>query len=163
MDRIDFKGSAPVGMASVPLLAAALLLTSMLLLVLTGPAVASTAGFASQVRAAERRAVARLAATERATPPGRYAYYTAGGSWKFAKARCWASGYVPGGLWLAYQLTGKDWRRRHASSRQAAIGASPITADSLNLGALFFPELRARVRRRPGELQAARRRRGARP
>lgn len=114
-------------------------LVAILLLLCAGSATARSAGFASQVRAAERRAAARLAATERSTPAGRYAYYTAGNAWKYSNAQGWASGYASGGLWLMYQVTGNDWWRRHASSRQAATGAAPITPQSLNLGALFFP------------------------
>jgi unsaturated chondroitin disaccharide hydrolase len=135
-------GSASVlraALSATLVAAAVLVLTAVQSLALAGPASARSSDFASQVRAAERRAAVRLTATERTTPPGRYAYFTSGDRWKYAGAQGWASGYVPGGLWLMYQMTGKDWWRRHAASRQAAIGAAPITSDSLNLGALFFP------------------------
>ena len=83
--------------------------------------------------AADRRDGARHAA------PRRYAYYTAGNDWKYAGPRGWAAGYVPGGMWSCYQATGGEWWRDTAIARQAAIGASPVTVDSLNTGALFFP------------------------
>jgi unsaturated chondroitin disaccharide hydrolase len=111
----------------------------LLVLLASGPAAAAPADFASQVRATERRAAVRLAATERATPSDRFAYYTVGHAWKYTSVQGWAAGYAPGGLWLMYQMTGDAWWRRHASSRQTAIGEAPISSESLNLGALFFP------------------------
>jgi unsaturated chondroitin disaccharide hydrolase len=113
--------------------------TAVLLLAGAGPAGALSGHFASQVRDAGRRAAACLAATDRHTRQGRYAKYTVGAKWACSTAQGWASGYVSGGLWLAYQLTGNDSWRRRAVARQAAIGALPITSASLNLGALFFP------------------------
>ena len=122
-----------------PVAVAALLLLLLLLLLRSGPAAATTVDFASQVRAAELRAVARMAATERHSRPGRYAKYTVGHAWTYTTAQGWASGYVSGGVWLMYQMTADARWRRRAAARQAAIGAMPITSDSLNLGALFFP------------------------
>ncbi|MCX6372420.1 MAG: discoidin domain-containing protein [Actinobacteria bacterium] len=104
------------------------------------PAVASgDAGFAQTVRVTEQRAMRRLAATARRTPPGRFAYFTVGNVWKCSGPDGWAAGYVPGGLWSCYQLSGLRWWRDEAMARQAAIGAARLTEDSLDLGALFFP------------------------
>ena len=108
--------------------------------VLAVPAVASgDTDFAQTVRATEQRAMDRLAATERRTPAGRYAYFTVGNDWKFMAPTGWAAGYVPGGLWSCYQLSGVRWWRDEAAARQAAIGAARLTPDSLDLGALYFP------------------------
>jgi len=103
------------------------------------PAVAGDDSFSVQLRAAETRARQRLAATERGAAPRRYAYYTVGDGWKYTGPAGWAAGFVPGGLWSCYQATGREWWRDAATGRQAAIGASRVTADSLNSGALFFP------------------------
>jgi len=69
-------------------------LVAFLVFLSVGTATARSVGFAAQVRAAERRAAARLAATERSTPAGRYAYYTAGNAWKYSNDHGWASGYA---------------------------------------------------------------------
>jgi unsaturated chondroitin disaccharide hydrolase len=96
--------------------------------------------FTEQVRAARVLACRRVAATERQARWRRYAYYTVDDvAWKYAGPGGWASGFVPGGLWSAYQLTGSRWFRDHALSREKAIGAEQLTADSVNIGALFFP------------------------
>ena len=96
--------------------------------------------FADQARAARALARQRLAATERAAPRRHYAYYTLDDvAWKYAGPSGWASGFVPGALWSAYQTTGGGWWRDHARSRQKAIGDEEITAASLNLGGLFYP------------------------
>ncbi len=94
---------------------------------------------AQQVRAVQSRARAHIAATERATPRRRFAYYTVGRAWKYTGAGGWAAGYVPGALWSCYQLTGNEWWRERAVAREKAIGAREISAASLNLGSLFYP------------------------
>ena len=131
--------------------------------VATSPAAgASPTDFSAQVRAAERRAQRSLAATERAAPAGHFAYYTSGTAWKYSGPGGWAAGFVPGGLWACYQLSGNDWWAGRAATRQVRIGASPITPESLNLGALFFPSyargyrLTGDRRLRTKALQAAR-------
>lgn len=107
---------------------------------LAAPAVASgAADFAQTVRAAELRAMQRLATTERRTPLGRFAYFTVGNDWKCTGPSGWAAGYVPGGLWSCYQFSGVSWWRDAAAARQAVIGAAWLTPDSLDLGALFYP------------------------
>jgi len=97
--------------------------------------------FAEQARIARAVARQRLVATEEGTPSRRYyAYYTVGDiAWKYAGPTGWASGFVPGALWSGYQMTGGAWWLDHARSRQRAIGAEEVTADSLNIGALFYP------------------------
>ena len=131
--------------------------------VATSPAAgASPTDFSAQARAAERRAQRSLAATERAAPAGHFAYYTSGTAWKYSGPGGWAAGFVPGGLWACYQLSGNGWWAGKAATRQARIGASPITPESLNLGALFFPSyargyrLTGDRRLRSKALQAAR-------
>jgi unsaturated chondroitin disaccharide hydrolase len=111
-----------------------------LLCLLVAPAVASDrAGFAQAVRVTEQRAMQRLAATERRSPQGRFAYFTVGNDWKWSGSTGWAAGYVPGGLWSCYQLSGERWWRDNAAARQAAIGAARLTPESLDLGALYYP------------------------
>jgi unsaturated chondroitin disaccharide hydrolase len=95
--------------------------------------------FAERVRVVQTTARTRLAATDDAAPRRYYAYYTVGDVWKYSGADGWASGYVPGGLWSCYQMTGAPSWRDRAVKREAAIGRSEVTAASLNLGALFFP------------------------
>ena len=95
--------------------------------------------FAERVRVVQTSARERLAATDDAAPRRYYAYYTIGDFWKYSGADGWAAGYVPGGLWSCYQMTGAPSWRDRALRREAAIGRSEVTAASLNLGALFFP------------------------
>jgi unsaturated chondroitin disaccharide hydrolase len=96
--------------------------------------------FAEQARVARALARQRLVLTEESSPRRRYAYYTVDDvAWKYAGPSGWSSGFVPGALWSGYQMTGGRWWLEHALSRQAAIGKEEITADSLNLGALFYP------------------------
>ena len=99
----------------------------------------STESFAQQARQTLAHARVRIARTESATPHRLYAYYTIGDGWKYTGRGGWAAGFVPAALWSCYQLSGKEWWREHAVSREAAIGRTEISADSLNLGALFFP------------------------
>ena len=93
----------------------------------------------AQVRAAQKGAAVRLAATERSVRPGRYPAYSTDAGWRTASPLGWASGYAPGLLWLEYQRTGLPWWRLHAVSRQEAIGSLLLTPDTLNLGSLFYP------------------------
>jgi unsaturated chondroitin disaccharide hydrolase len=96
--------------------------------------------FAEQARAAGALARLRLAATEECTPRRHYAYYTLDdASWRYAGPGGWASGFVPGSLWSGYQMSGGRWWLDHALSRQRAIGQAPLTPESLNVGALFYP------------------------
>lgn len=95
--------------------------------------------FAERARLVQAGARARLASTDDVTPHRRYAYYTLGNAWKYSGADGWAAGYVPGGLWSCYQMTGSAAWRDRALRREAAIGRGEVTAASLNLGALFFP------------------------
>ena len=95
--------------------------------------------FSAHVRAAQARACARLAATERRAPRGHYAFYTRGDAWHYSGPTGWAAGYVPGGLWSCYQMTADEWWRARAQSRQADIGAADISPSALNVGALFLP------------------------
>ncbi len=137
------RGEAPLSRAhwSTIVLPAALAVVGVLWPVL--PAAASpgphSMTFTQRARVVQAYARERLAATDAATPHRRYAYYTAGDVWKYTGASGWAAGFVPGGLWSCYQSTGaRVWRDR-ALRREAAIGRAEVTADSLNLGALFFP------------------------
>ena len=93
-----------------------------------------------QARASRAHARLHLKATEVRAPSRHYAYYTLDDSaWRYAGPSGWASGFVPGALWSAYQMTGSRWWLDHARSRQKAIGDEKITAASVNLGALFSP------------------------
>ena len=103
------------------------------------PSASADQSFRTAIRAAEHRALHKLAATERAAPTGHFAYYTIGAAWKYSGPTGWAAGFVPGGLWSCYQLSGDAWWREKAATREAAIGAAPVTQESLNVGALFFP------------------------
>ena len=119
------------------------LLAALVLLSAAPPASASAAapgaGFADRARAVGSLVLERMATTDDRTPPRRYAYYTVGDLWKYCGADGWAAGFVPGGLWSCYQLTGAaSWRDR-ALKREAAIGRQEVSAASLNLGGLFFP------------------------
>lgn len=121
---------------------APLLLVGLAMSCLLAPASAPAAGgdsFSARVRATELHARQRIAATERAAAPGRYAYYTVGDVWKYSGPAGWAAGYVPGAMWSCYQVCGREWWRDEATGRQAAIGAASVTGDTLNTGALFFP------------------------
>ena len=100
---------------------------------------ATSGGFALKARAIEKRAGQRLAAMERGAPAGRFAYYTRNGGWRYSGPTGWAAAYHPGGLWSMYQVTGADRWRDAALRRQSWIGALPITAESQNIGALFYP------------------------
>jgi unsaturated chondroitin disaccharide hydrolase len=95
--------------------------------------------FTEREREVQAYARGHLAATDDATPHRRYAYFTVGDAWQYTGADGWAAGYVPGGLWSCYQMTGAPSWRDRALEREAAIGRSEVTAASLNLGALFFP------------------------
>jgi unsaturated chondroitin disaccharide hydrolase len=95
--------------------------------------------FSERARAVEGLARERIAATDDRARPGHYAYYTVGDVWKYTGPSGWAAGFVPGGLWSCYQMTGSSSWRDRALKREAAIGRGEVTADSLNLGALFFP------------------------
>lgn len=99
----------------------------------------SDTGLAQRVRDAQQQALVKIVATEMATPPRRYAYYTDGDFWQFAGPLGWAAGYAPGELWSCYQLTGGRWWRDTARRRQAAIGYLGISRESFNLGSLYFP------------------------
>jgi unsaturated chondroitin disaccharide hydrolase len=95
--------------------------------------------FAERVRVVQATARERLAATDDSAPRRYFAYYTVGDYWRYSGADGWAAGYVPGGLWSCYQMTGDTSWRERALRREAAIGRSEVTAASLNLGALFYP------------------------
>jgi unsaturated chondroitin disaccharide hydrolase len=96
--------------------------------------------FLDQARLARQVALSHIAATERASHRGHYAYYTVDNvRWKYTGPSGWAAGFVPGELWSCYQFTGDSWWRDRALSREAAIGESEISVESLNLGALFYP------------------------
>ena len=94
--------------------------------------------FSAQMRAAGRRAQ-RRPRRDRARSAGRpLRVLHDRDAWKYSGATGWAAGYVPGGLWACYQLSGNTWWAGKAVKREAPIGASPITPESLDLGSRFF-------------------------
>jgi len=101
-------------------------------------AAVSDAGFQAQVRATQSYAKSSVSRTERRTPKGRYTYYSSGGAWNLRAANGWISGFLPGELWLNYQLTGDSWWRDRARARESAIGAQRISSASTDLGFQFF-------------------------
>lgn len=122
----------------------AMLFPVMLALVgtLTFPAWATAAtvdpAFDAQIRGAQSYAKSSVSATERRTPKNRYTYYTTGNAWNLRAANGWISGFLPGELWLNYQLTGDSWWRKRAVARETAIGAQKISSNSTDLGFQFF-------------------------
>ena len=99
--------------------------------------------FSARVRATEFTRPAADRRHRRAhAAPGRYAYYTVGDVLEVLRARpAGRPGYVPGGLWSCYQLTGRalvarpgDRDARRAIGSRAGHRGLPST-----LGALFFP------------------------
>ncbi len=104
---------------------------------------ATDAAFAAQIRAAQRHAAARVMATERTTPPGRYPYFSEGTAWSLSRATGWTSGYAAGQLWLIYQMSADRWWRLRAQSRGAAIGAAPISPAVSGPRRPLLPESRA--------------------
>jgi len=107
---------------------------------LAAPARAAVAtSFDQRVRAADQHARQRLAATESRTRARQFAYYTVEDMWHYTGPTGWAAGFVPGGLWSGYQLSGSTWWRDRAAKRQSSIGAAKVSPLSVNLGALFYP------------------------
>lgn len=114
-----------------------LALCAVLLAAATAPA-AAFAGTALEV-AEESAAEAYRRVHERA-PQGQYPLYTfPNGSWAYAGARRWTSGFLPGGLWLEYQATGDPAWRIAAAERQRPIAAYASDTGLHDLGFMFMP------------------------
>lgn len=96
------------------------------------------AGFYSQVRSAQSYAKARVLSTEKRTPKARYTYYSRNGAWETRAANGWISGFLPGELWLDYQLTGDSWWRTRATARQASLGSLHLSSAETDLGFRYF-------------------------
>lgn len=89
-------------------------------------------------RSAAVAAVRRVTATERSLAPWNFSYYTSGNNWVTTGPGGWASGYLPGELWASYALSGDGWFRDHAATRQAPLGRSLPTSDSVDIGIRYF-------------------------
>jgi unsaturated chondroitin disaccharide hydrolase len=87
---------------------------------------------------AQKRAAAVTAIAERRTAPRRFTYLATSTVWTTCDANGWVSGYLPGQLWLGYQLTGDSWFREHAISRQGAIASLDTTSGRIDIGQRYY-------------------------
>jgi unsaturated chondroitin disaccharide hydrolase len=95
----------------------------------------------TQMLAAQKRAAAITASADRSVPPRRFTYLAAGTVWGICDAKGWVSGYLPGQLWLGYQLNGDSWFRKHAITRQSAIASLNATAGAIDIGQRYYYSL----------------------
>jgi unsaturated chondroitin disaccharide hydrolase len=95
----------------------------------------------TQVLDAQKRAAAITMSAERSTPARRFTYLATGTVWTTCDANGWVSGYLPGQLWLGYQLNGDSWFRSHAITRQKAIASLNTTPGALDIGQRYYYSL----------------------
>jgi unsaturated chondroitin disaccharide hydrolase len=91
-----------------------------------------------QMLTAQKRAAAITAFAERRTPSRRFTYVATGTVWANCDANGWVSGYLPGQLWLGYQLNGEPWFRQRAIARQSAITSLNTTSGRLDIGQRYY-------------------------
>lgn len=88
--------------------------------------------------AAQKRTAAITALADKRIPARRFTYLAPGAVWTTCNANGWVSGYLPGQLWLGYQLNGESWFRSHAITRQSAIASLNTTSSALDIGQRYY-------------------------
>jgi unsaturated chondroitin disaccharide hydrolase len=110
----------------------------------TGPAVRA---LPAELRQDVPVALARLDRSARSTAPGAYPWRTTpAGPWETTAADAWTSGFWPGCLWAAYELTGDPTWRRRAEAAQAGLGQLGSNTGSHDIGFQLVPGFTASYR-----------------
>lgn len=114
----------------------------LVVLALLGPATAAPAAessTATAVRHAGAFALDRLARTVATLPTSAYPNVAKGTApWTTTTASDWVSGFFPGQLWLAYQLTGNAVWARRAKAWQAGIESQKTNTTTHDLGFMLY-------------------------
>ena len=79
--------------------------------------------------------------------PGTYPWRTTpAGPWETTAADAWTSGFWPGCLWAAYELTGDPTWRRRAEAAQAGLDQLGSNTGSHDIGFQLVPGFTASYR-----------------
>ena len=95
----------------------------------------------AQLLAARSSAIAKLVWTQKAIPATRFSYYATSTVWSTSNAKGWTSGYLPGELWLADQLTNEARFRELAQTRQSKIRSLNTTPGATDIGQRYLYSL----------------------
>jgi unsaturated chondroitin disaccharide hydrolase len=81
----------------------------------------------------------KLGSTVAGMPVNQYPLTTdASGNWQTTGPAEWTSGFLPGELWLMYQLTGNTTWKTQAENRQAGIESRDGDTNSMDLGFMLY-------------------------
>jgi unsaturated chondroitin disaccharide hydrolase len=112
----------------------------MALAVVPSPTVAAPLSPA-QVRAATHRSAGKTVLAYRQTPDTRFSYLATSTVWSTCDANGWACGYLPGQLWLGYQLTDDSWYKTKAIHRERTIAHLKTTSGATDIGQRYYYSL----------------------
>lgn len=104
-----------------------------------GERIAHAAPLSPRMEIARSVAAEKLALTDATVPVDGYPFYTANASsWQLGGTTGWVNGFLPGSLWLHYQLTGDPAARDSALRRQATFAQHATRTNNHDLGFMFM-------------------------